>query len=482
MHLLKRTYLSYLRFFARKALKKHKPTIIGIAGSVGKSSTAHALFAVLKNHRPTKLVGNSETGIPLGILGLQPTTYTLFDWLRMLISAPQGVDHLKGTKYLIAEMGIDDPFPPKNMEYLLTILKPDIAIVLNESATHSMQFEKVISDKQKETSSPDELLKLVTKKIAEEDCKIITQSGCKVAVYNADDENIADVILSKAKDLPASLAGRDSSSRQRRTQNDKILFLPFGQDKSNSVSYKSYKISASSTSFSLSLHLEGVKLNSEIVLSFPGLLLPKEYEQTFAAVIATTTSLDVPKETIIKGLQSFSLPKSRSLLLTGINNSKIIDSSYNASKSAVFAFLDMVKLLKKESKRPIVFLFGDMRELGDEAKIEHEAVAEKLIGIVDYLYLVGPLTQKFVLPSYPLTPTTYSLKEIRWFLNAKFAGEYLKDHIPANALILVKGSQNTIFLEEAIKYILADKEDTKKLCRQSAFWLEVKRKQGILNS
>lgn len=506
-------YLSYLRYFARKALAKHKPTIIGIAGSVGKSSTAHALFSVLKQHGNTKMVGNSETGIPLGILGLQPKYYTVADWLRMLINAPGGINHLKGTKYLIAEMGIDDPYPPKNMGYLLTILKPDIAIVLNESATHSMQFETTLSA-QRLALSEEERLRLIVHKIAEEDCKIITESGCKIAIYNADDENIKNAVAAFDAVISTSFARRDPKEISRQARDDKNPNLPnisnfpelvsFGRDKSNAVSYKSYKITTSSTSLSLSLHLEGAKLNSEIVLSFPGLLLPKEYEQTFAAVIATATSLDVPKETIIKGLQSFSLPKGRSSLLTGINNSKIIDSSYNASKVAVFAFLDMVKMLKKGSKCPAVFLFGDMRELGEEAKIEHRAVAEKLKGIVDYLYLVGPLTREYVL-SY-LSGTVISnevrdpngisphsarrndkekrgeFQEIRWFDNARRAGEYLKDHIPANAIILVKGSQNTIFLEEAIKYILADKDDAKKLCRQSSFWLGVKRKQGILNS
>ncbi|MDP3941750.1 MAG: Mur ligase family protein [bacterium] len=466
---LKRCFLSYLRFFARGALAKHKPTIIGIAGSVGKSSTAHALFSVLKQYGNTKLVGNSETGIPLGILGLAPSTYSLVDWLKMFLAAPSGIDHLKGTKYLIAEMGIDDPYPPKNMEYLLTILKPDIAIVLNESATHSMQFEKLLArnpllsgEGAAERSEAgvryeEERLKLVTQKIAEEDSKIITKSGCKIGIYNADDENInAAIKQSKAK----------------------TTLYPFGKENTNAVSYKTYDVTTSGSSFSFSSTMQQSN-NVTISLNLPGLLLPREYEQTFAAIIAAAASLGVPKETIIKGLQSFSLPSGRSTLLTGINNSKIIDSSYNASKAAVFAFLELVERLKKQTKRPVVFLFGDMRELGDTAKIEHEEVAKKLTGIVDYLYLVGPLTQKFVLPSYPLAPSTYSLKEIRWFANARFAGEYLKDHIPQNALVLVKGSQNTIFLEEAIKYILANKEDTKKLCRQSAFWKDVKKRQGL---
>ncbi|MBI2443239.1 MAG: hypothetical protein HYV40_05025 [Candidatus Levybacteria bacterium] len=563
--------LSYLRFFARRGLARHRPTIIGIAGSVGKSSTAHALFSVLKQYGPTKLVGNSETGIPLGILGLRPTSYTLRDWLRLLVNAPKGVNHLKGTKYLVAEMGIDDPFPPKNMEYLLTILKPDIAIVLNESATHSMQFEKLLpltplplrerdvpsktgQSEEEKSLSEEEKLKLIVRKIAEEDCKIITQSGCTVGIYNTDDENIKDALAACEADAviarsevspradeatrqshayssseeakPTSREATNSSSRLRPVpdgtglrSNNKITLLPFGSDKSNAISCKSYEVTTSGSSFSLSSTMQ-LSSYATINLSFPGLVLPREYEQTFAAVIATAAALEVPKEIILKGLQSFTLPNGRSSLLKGINNTVIIDSSYNASRAAVFAFLEMLKELKKQTKRPVVFLFGDMRELGDEAKIEHEEVAQKLIGIVDYLYLVGPLTREYVLPILngvviandppashyfalragvrdpngisPRPPTgglrrndkkvNGVFQEIRWFDNAKRAGEYLKDHLPINAIVLVKGSQNTIFLEEAIKYILADREDAKKLTRQSSFWLDVKGKQGILNS
>jgi len=116
--------LSYLRFWAKKALVKHQPTIIGIAGSVGKSSTRNAVEAILKDHFPTISIGNSETGIPLGILGLKPKTYSKIEWLKLCAAAPANINYLEGTKYLIAEMGIDEPEPPKNMEYLLTILKP----------------------------------------------------------------------------------------------------------------------------------------------------------------------------------------------------------------------------------------------------------------------------------------------------------------------------------------------------------------------
>jgi len=38
-------------------------------------------------------------------------------------------------------------------------------------------------------------------------------------------------------------------------------------------------------------------------------------------------------------------------------------------------------------------------------------------------------------------------------------------------IILFKGSQNTIFLEEALKLVLADKKDISKLPRQSEWWI-----------
>jgi hypothetical protein len=50
----------------------------------------------------------------------------------------------------------------------------------------------------------------------------------------------------------------------------------------------------------------------------------------------------------------------------------------------------------------------------------------------------------------------------------------MKEELPENAIILVKGSQNTIYLEEAIKFLLESQTDVKKLTRQSEFWLKTK--------
>ncbi|MDO9027616.1 MAG: carbon monoxide dehydrogenase beta subunit family protein [Candidatus Roizmanbacteria bacterium] len=176
-------------------------------------------------------------------------------------------------------------------------------------------------------------------------------------------------------------------------------------------------------------------------------------------------------------INNFFLPVGRSSFFHGINDSIIIDSSYNASRASLLTFIETASLLAKKENRPLVVLMGDMRELGKEAENEHKIVTESLKKVgTNYLYCVGPLTKKYVLPE-----VSKSVKESQWFENSIKLGEYLKTSLPYHSVVLVKGSQNTIFLEEAIKFILRDKKDEKKLCRQNEFWLSQKNKffQGV---
>lgn len=465
--------LSYLRYFARKALTKHHPTIIGVTGSAGKSSTRTLLYTILKDHFPTKMVsGNSETGVPLGILGMKPENYSKIDWLKMLTKAPLKTDFLKTTKYLIVEMGIDDPYPPKNMEYLLTIVRPDIAVYLNAfaGAVHSMQFEKILPEGN--TLTAEEKREIKANAIAAEKAKIITQSGCAVGIYNADNQYVAE-----------SLQLWDNSAN--------TPVLTFGEKQAKDLILTDYEISLKGTTFQFAINSPVIlsetknpkdtsakpqydkRIKEKITISTNNYLLQKDYGLTIGATILTALQTGLTTKQIKTSLENnFLLPRSRATMLDGIHNSIIIDSSYNASRTAVEGMLDLMNTLKKQTKRPTVLLFGDMRELGEESQIEHQQVAGKIIGIVDYLYLVGPQTREYVLPVIQTDEKKF--KEIRWFDTAARVGEYLEENLPKESIVLVKGSQNTIFLEEAIKYVLKNKKDEKVLCRQEQFWLEKK--------
>jgi UDP-N-acetylmuramoyl-tripeptide--D-alanyl-D-alanine ligase len=441
--------LYYLRFFARLSLFINSPKVIGITGSVGKSSARNVIYAILKDHFKVKMIkeGNSETGIPLGILGLDPGNYQPIDWFRIIILSPFKILYLAGIKILIVEMGVDSPYPPKNMDYLLTIVKPNISVVLNAYPVHSEQFDAIILD----DLSSDKRVELITRKIAEEKAKIITKAEPEIGIYNTDNLYIKNQI-----------------SRLRQGSGGQAKILSFGESKKNDVSYGNYDIDLEKSYFELLFpHLSSKKVNIEI----KGYFLPKIYQEIISAGFLVGLSLGLNVEEIKKSLiNNFFLPVGRSSIFKGINNSTIIDSSYNASRAPFLTFIETASILAKKEKRPFIVLMGDMRELGLEAVNEHKIVAEAIKKTADYFFCVGELTKKYVLPE-----VSKFIKTSQWFENSVKLGKYLKIHLPYHSVVLVKGSQNTIFLEEAIKFILKNKKDEKKLCRQSTFWRDKKK-------
>lgn len=444
MELITRLLLIYFRFLARLSLALHKPYIIGIAGSVGKSSTKLALLATLQDTYKVKaLHGNSETGIPLSILGITVEGFGIGDWVRMCFQAPFGLMYLSGYTHLIVEMGIDDPYPPKNMEYLLTILKPNLVISLNITPTHTMQFEKVVPQDITGVKRAEALLAA----IALEDTKIFTHSGCEALVYNMKDPFIASEAQKFAKSHP------------------RVKLYAYGEGTSATLMPASYEADENGTVFSF------IYDKKEFSINLPGYVLPKAYEDTLSAAILAGIHLRLPLDQIIRSLQKhFILPKGRASLLKGIHNSLIIDSTYNGYSMA--SFFPLLAALKKKTKRKALFLYGDMRELGSQEEAEHEKIAAEALKVADSIYLVGALTKKYALPYLQRhAPKGF---EIKHFSTSVEAGKYVKENMPEKALLLAKGSQNTIFLEEALKMLLAEPKDISLLCRQEPYWQQTK--------
>lgn len=438
--------LWYFRAIAHVALAQTKATIIGIAGSVGKTSTREALYAILKTVAPTHMVsGNSETGVPLGLVGLFPHDYSPADWLRMILTAPFNIGKLKNMKYLIVEMGIDDPFPPKNMEYLLSIVKPQIGIITEESAAHTMQFEKVL--KPNIVRSDKERLTEVVEAITQEDAKMIKQDACRLGIINSDNVFLAKEFGDAKKDIQT-----------------------FGSTDKPAMLLTEYEVTTHKTTFTYKLAEETISL------TFQDYAFPKELGYVFAPAILAAKNLDIPLPVIKKNLEAnFIPPKGRESLFEGVNNSVIIDSSYNASRPSVISFLELTNTLKKQTKRHTIVILADMLELGNESQLEHEAVARAATPVADTLYLVGPFTKRFILPIIDSEKKKSQIA--KWFPTITELNIALRD-IPEKSLILVKGSQGDLWLEESIKLLLKNKSDAARLCRQNAFWQKVKKAAG----
>ncbi|HOC07813.1 MAG TPA: hypothetical protein PKL32_03115, partial [Candidatus Woesebacteria bacterium] len=107
----------------------------------------------------------------------------------------------------------------------------------------------------------------------------------------------------------------------------------------------------------------------------------------------------------------------------------------------------------------------------------HQEVAQALAESFSEVYLVGPLMKNYALPILQdkIKNGAGQIKQVKTYLDSQSAGKDLAKNLAAGDLVLVKGSQNTIFLEEAVALLLAEEKSAKKvLCRQSEYWLKLK--------
>ena len=430
-------FLLYLRELAKLQLLKVRPTVIGITGSAGKTSMRNAITAVLKDSSRVKVSdkANSESGIPLNILGLTPKDYSFFDWMRLALLAPlKLLTNWEAYDYYVVEMGIDSPHPPKNMGYLLTIVKPTIAVFLNALPVHSQYFDALLP---KRIKDPRQRAQRIADLIAKEKGKLIgslPKSG--TAILNLDDRRVAAFakqtearVVSFATHTPADLTARD--------------------------------IRISLSGFSVKVQ-EGSQTR---VLNLP-LLLDPHYAQTLVGALAIGRACGLSLNGSIHSLvKNFSLPPGRMTVLSGIKETTILDSSYNASTATMLSALDLLKEVATGRKMAVL---GDMRELGEISRVEHEKVAEAAARIADLIVTVGPLMRRFAVPK--LRSLGFPRRNLASFVNTHVAAEALPEMVAKGDTILVKGSQNTIFLEIVVRKLLRDRKDEKRLCRQTPFW------------
>lgn len=89
--------------------------------------------------------------------------------------------------------------------------------------------------------------------------------------------------------------------------------------------------------------------------------------------------------------------------------------------------------------------------------------------------MVGPLTKKYILNN--ILEKGFPRENINWFENSFLAKDYVRNIIKGDEVILVKGSQNTIFLERVVEEIMEDKlQAGSLLCRRGEYWDRLRQK------
>lgn len=426
--------LNYLRIIAKIQLKKTGARVIGVGGSSGKTSLSTLIALILSKKFKVKYSEgkNSETGIPLTILGLNISKYTKAEWLKLILKAPlQLFFNWERYDFLIAEMGIDSPFEPKNMTFLLKIVKPEIGVLTNISLEHSQYFDELVKEKDF-LARKDKILTLT----AEQEnflLKSIPRKG--YTVINIDDQLIRESLKSKSNKIKVSSITRSADF---------------------------YLCSADVDITRTIIHFIYENKHYHININFP---LPRHYPFSILLAVAVAKATGVAVEESIEILEkNFKLPPGRMTFFEGIKETTIIDSSYNnATLPPIMDLLLLIKVIGR--KRRKIAILGDMRELGSMSRQNHEEVAKRLIDSVDFAVLIGPLMLQYASPI--LRKKNFTFLAFKTFSEAK--DEILKSIKPKD-IILIKGSQNTLFLERAVELLLKNKKDKKELCRRGEFW------------
>ncbi len=425
-----------LSWEARLVLKKYKPRIVAITGSIGKSGTKDAVFAVLKEFyyvRKTDKSYNSEIGIPLTILGLPNAWNNKFIWFKnilkglWLIITPN-----KYPEWLVLEVGVDRP---KDMDHKAAIIKFSDVVVMTHVGDRPVHVEFF--------PTADDVIREKSKLI-----KTLKPSG--TLVLSADDPKIAAL-------------------REKAHQN----VLTFGYDEKADIQ----------ASYAQMLYVETAQGGSQLRkptgvsfrMNYQGKSMPVTLEGVFAknytyyalAALSVAEALKLSMVTASEALRSYEIQNGRLRLIDGVKDTIIIDDTYNSSPAASELALETLAQVETSGKK--IAILGDMLELGKYTEEAHRAIGELAKKTVDVLVTVGPRSH-FIAEG--ARAAKMNDKKIFHFDNSREAGKFVEEKIKAGDCILVKGSQG-MRMERAVQEMMAHPEDKEKLLvRQEAEWLK----------
>jgi UDP-N-acetylmuramoyl-tripeptide--D-alanyl-D-alanine ligase len=322
--------LKILNSLARRRISASS-TIIGITGSVGKTTAKDAAtrilesqFTVLANAKSF----NSEFGVPLTLLGEKSGFANPISWLAILFRAFFKSFSKIVAEKIVLELGVD---APGDFDRLLAVVRPKIGVFLNVAPVHIApgQFENLSA-------------------IAAEKSKLIENLPTDgVAILNADDE----------------------FSRETKTAARKIFF--------------GFAENADLRASEISENLDGISArifwqNEKAELKIP--IIGQQNLPSILAALAVGLASGIELKKAISALADFRLPPGRLNLLAGIRGSKILDGTYNSNPKSLAAGLATFARLPAARR---IFVGGQMNELGaDSARLHRELAAQIVADLV----------------------------------------------------------------------------------------------------
>lgn len=419
---------------AKRLIKKHQPMVIGVTGSVGKTSTRDAIAALLattfdvaKNFENY----NNEFGLPLTILQEKSPGRSVRGWLDVLLYHSQRPLQTFPNLFVL-EYGVDRP---GDMQMLCAIAKPRMAFLTGLSPVHVENF-----------SSFDALI--------DEKTQLLDSVGKDGIVFlNADD--------------PLVMA-----SRSRVTA--RVVTYGFFENADVRALHVSVK-TREDFSFEPGEHFCETRVDVQLPDhdGFEFILkntLGRAAIRAVLAGMAVAKQLGVSNDHIIKQIAEIPKQPGRMNPIAGIKGSLIIDSSYNAAPASMQEALDVLRFFSPAEEARRIAVLGNMAELGSHTEQEHRAIGKRATEIpVDLLVTVGELARDIARGA---TNAGFDQTHMQHFHTSIEAGRYLDAQVKKGDIVLVKGSQS-MRMEKAVKDIMAEPLRAKELLvRQYGNWLD----------
>ncbi len=406
----------------RKYLAKHKPILVVITGSVGKTSTKHAIATVLsEKYRIRAHTGNynSELSVPVALMGIEypDNPHSFSQWRQVFKAMDIRIRETKDADVIIQELGTDNP---GDLAEFSKYLHPDIAVVTAVSEEH-MEFFGTIDAVAREELSVAGWSKLTVVNRDDVDGKFAEYAKTEnIDTYGLGDKAEYRLIVEPASPLDGRIG--------------KLITPEWGE---------------------LPVNLQ---------------LIGDHSLKSAVAAACVGAKLGLTSQQVAVGVSKISPVAGRMQVLRGVQHTIIIDDTYNSSPLAVEAA--MRTLYEVEAPQRIAIL-GSMNELGQLSAQLHEKVGHACDpSKLDWVVTVGEEAEKYLAPAAAKNGC-----QVKSFKSPYEAGAFVHKHLKPGAVILAKGSQNGVFTEEAVKIILHTNDDDEKLVRQSEAWMEKKNAQ-----
>lgn len=419
--MFKKLIQTKLESYVKKYFNAHPEVkLVIVAGSVGKTTTRNAIASVLSQRYRVRMDQenhNTEISAPLAMLGIEfpENLRNPLAWLTIFKAAKLRVEEPADVDVVIQEIGVDHPGEMKQYRHYL---KPDIALVTAVAPEH-MEFFKTLDAVAKE--------------------ELMVAQFAKHTLINRDDTD------GKYADL---------------LQN--ANFSTYG--------------STGSAEYHIEVTEQSPREGSKGIVSAPELsenieitthLIGEHSMRPVMGAVATGLRLGLSPDEIIKGVETIRPVFGRMNPLGGLDDTIIIDDSYNSSPAAASSALQTLYRFDTEPQR--IAVLGSMNELGATSPEEHKKLGEFCNpDLLAWVVVVGKDAANYLAPAARSRGC-----QVKICRDAIEAGQFVRSVTEVGAVILVKGSQGGIYLEETVK-ILCDISEHDQLIRQSPKWQAIK--------